>query len=131
MLFAASWACPVVGQLASGYSEAHFKTMKYRPEFPERFGCIEYARAHCQTFFAWYNDQHCHSGIGHMTPRSVRFGLAVELRIIRQATLDSAFMANSHRFNKPPQLAPMPTAAWINPPSQDQSIKPHENCTLN
>jgi len=113
------------------YSESQFKTMKYRPEFPARFGCIEDARAHCQTFFAWYNDQHCHSGIGHMTPHSVHYGLAADMRIIRQATLDAAFMAHPHRFNKPPQLAPMPTAAWINPPSQDQSIRPHDNCTLN
>ena len=57
------------------YSESQFKTMKYRPEFPERFGCIEDARAHCQAFFAWYNDQHCHSGIGYMTPHSVHYGL--------------------------------------------------------
>ena len=53
------------------YSESQFKTMKYRPDFPERFGSIEDARSHCQTFFAWYNGQHCHSGIGHMTPYSV------------------------------------------------------------
>jgi hypothetical protein len=78
-----------------------------------------------------YNDQHCHSGIGHMTPRSVHFGLAAHMRIIRQATLDAAYLAKPHRFNKPPQLAPMPTATWINPPSQDQSIRPHEHRTLN
>jgi putative transposase len=100
-------------------SESQFKTMTYRPQFPERFGCIEDARAHCQTFFAWYSNQHCHSGIGHMTPHSVHYGLASDRRAIPQATLDAAFLANPHRFNKPPVLAPMPTAVWINPPPPD------------
>ena len=62
------------------YSEAQFKTLKYRPDFPARFGCIEDARAHCQAFFAWYNDQHRHSGIGYMTPHSVHYGQAAGLR---------------------------------------------------
>jgi transposase InsO family protein len=104
------------------YSESQFKTMKYRPEFPERFGCIEDARAHCQAFFPWYNDQHCHSGIGYMTPHSVHYGLAAAMRVIRQATLDAAFLANPNRFkNKPPRLPPMPTAAWINPPPKEKN----------
>ena len=60
----------------NSYSESQFKTMKYRPDFPERFGCIEDARTCCQTFFSWYNDQHCHSGIGLMTPNSVHYGHA-------------------------------------------------------
>jgi transposase InsO family protein len=103
------------------YSESQFKTMKYRPEFPQRFGCIEDARAHCQTFFAWYNDQHCHSGIGYMTPNSVHYGLAADMRVIRQATLDAAFLANPKRFkNKRPQLPSMPTAAWINPQLEEK-----------
>lgn len=58
------------------YSESQFKTMKYRPEFPQRFGCMEDARTHCQEFFAWYNDDHRHSGIAYMTPRSVHYGTA-------------------------------------------------------
>ena len=58
------------------YSESQFKTMKYQPGFPQRFGCIEDACAHCQAFFTWCNAQHCHSGIGHMTPHSVHYGLA-------------------------------------------------------
>jgi putative transposase len=105
------------------YSESQFKTMKYRPEFPERFGCIEDARAHCQAFFAWYNDQHCHSGIGYMTPRSVHYGLAPGMRVIRQVTLDAAFVANPNRFkNQRPRLPPMPTAAWINPPPEEKNL---------
>ena len=114
------------------YSESQFKTMKYRPDFPQRFGCIEDARAHCQVFFTWYNDQHCHSGIGHMTPHSVHYGLATALRVTRQDTLDAAFRANPNRFkNKNPMLSPMPTAAWINPPPQETTpTRDPESCAL-
>lgn len=104
------------------YSESQFKTLKYRPEFPERFGCIEDARAYCHVFFPWYNAEHCHSGIGHMTPYSVHYGLATDMRIVRQATLDAAFAATPMRFkNKRPLLPPMPTAAWINPPTKEKT----------
>jgi putative transposase len=65
------------------YSESQFKTMKYRPDFPARFGCIEDARAHCRVFFPWYNNQHRHSGIGYMTPQSVHYGHAQALREAR------------------------------------------------
>ena len=103
------------------YSESQFKTMKYRPEFPERFSCIEDARAQWQAFFAWYNDQHCHSAIGYMMPHSVHYGLAAQMRATRQATLDTAFLANPTRYkNKRPKLPPMPTAAWINPPPEEK-----------
>jgi len=115
------------------YSESQFKTMKYRPDFPERFGSLEDARTHCQAFFAWYNDQHCHSGIGHMTPHSVHYGQAAALRAQRQATLDAAFAANPNRFkNKPPVLTPMPTAVWINPPPEEKPTRAAtETSTLN
>ena len=63
----------------SPFSESQFKTMKYRPDFPVRFGGTENTRAHCQAFFAWYNTVHRHSGIGFMTPHSVHYGLAQEL----------------------------------------------------
>ena len=76
------------------FSEAQFKTMKYRPDFPERFGCIEDARAHCQAFFAWYNTMHRHSGIGYMTPHSVHYGHAQAMLVTRQAALDAAFLAH-------------------------------------
>jgi putative transposase len=101
------------------YSEAQFKTLKYHPGFPDRFGCLEAAREFCQTFFPWYNDEHCHSGIVYMTPHSVHYGLAEALRAVRQTTLDAAFLAHPKRFkNKRPQLPPMPTAVWINPPPE-------------
>ena len=67
------------------YSEAHFKTLKYRPEFPERFDDIEHARGHCRVFFDWYNHQHRHSGIGLMTPAAVHYGRAHELHAQRTA----------------------------------------------
>ena len=99
------------------YSEAQFKTLKYRPDFPERFGSIEDARAHCQTFFAWYNDEHRHSGIAHMTPNSVHHDLAQDLISTRQQALDVAFAAHPNRFKgRRPAPAQLPTAAWINPP---------------
>ena len=102
------------------FSESQFKTMKYRPDFPARFGCLEDARAHCQTFFTWYNAEHRHSGIGYMTPSSVHYGHAPALRSARQFTLDAAFMRQPRRFKgrrpKPPAL---PTAVWINPPPME------------
>jgi putative transposase len=99
------------------YSEAQFKTLKYRPDFPDRFGSIEDARAHCQQFFRWYNHDHRHGGIGWMAPATVHDGTAVALTAQRAITLDAAFAAHPLRFKgrgpKPPML---PTAAWINPP---------------
>ena len=99
------------------FSESQFKTMKYRPDFPERFGSLEDARSHCQAFFAWYNNQHRHSGIGYMTPHSVHYGQAQTLLAARQATLDTAFSATPNRFKGVrPCQKPLPTAVWINPP---------------
>ena len=107
------------------YSESQFKTMKYRPDFPARFGCIEDARAHCQAFFDWYNNHHRHSGIGFMTPHSVHYGHAQALREVRQAALDAAFLASPKRFKgRRPQPPELPTAAWINPPPSE-SATPH------
>ena len=115
------------------YSESQFKTMKYRLTFPERFSCIEDARANCQAFFVWCNAEHCHSAIAYMTPHSVHHALAQGMHLARQATLDAAFRANPKRFkNKRPQLPPMPTAVWINPPPEEK--KPDSEypaCTLN
>jgi putative transposase len=104
------------------YSEAQFKTLKYRPNFPERFGSIEDARAHCQTFFAWYNNAHRHGGIAHMTPHSVHHGLAQDLITTRQASLNAAFARNPKRFKgQRPVTAKLPTAAWINPPLEKKA----------
>ena len=115
------------------YSEAQFKTLKYRPDFPARFGCIEDARAHCQAFFAWYNTTHRHSGIGYMTPHSVHHGQAEQLRDVRQAALDDAFRATPKRFKgRRPEPHALPTAAWINPPpSETTSPKSTQTCAVN
>lgn len=99
------------------YSESQFKTLKYRPGFPERFGCIEEARTFCQDFFAWYNTEHRHSGIGLFTPETVHFGRTAELYAARAEVLNAAYAKTPERFvNKPPTPPPVPTAAWINPP---------------
>jgi transposase InsO family protein len=114
------------------YSESQFKTLKYRPDFPQRFGSIEDARAHCQQFFPWYNDAHRHSGIALMTPQTVHYGNATMLTAQRTITLDAAFAAHPNRFKrrapKPPTL---PSAAWINPPKKETAprITP-PNCSL-
>jgi putative transposase len=102
------------------YSESAFKTLKYCPAFPERFGCIEDARSFCETFFAYYNHEHRHSGIGYHTPASVHYGTASEVREQRQATLDAAYTANPARFHhRRPEAPRLPTLAWINEPTQD------------
>lgn len=97
--------------------KSQFKTLKYRPEFPSRFGCIEDARSFCVTFFNWYNKEHHHSGIGLLTPESMHYGKAGHVTKTRQETLLAAYSAHPERFNKPPQPPAIPTAAWINRPS--------------
>jgi putative transposase len=105
------------------YSESQFRTMKYRPEFPDRFGCIQDARAFCQPFFAWYNDDHRHSGIGMLTPAMVHFGQAPAIREKRQTVLDQAYLAHPDRFvRRPPTPLPLPKEVWINKPqSSDEN----------
>ena len=104
------------------YSEAQFKTLKYRPNFPERFGSTEDARAHCKLFFSWYNDSHRHSSIGYMTPAAVHYDQAKTLFQQRADTLDAAFAAHPNRFKgQCPQPPRLPTAAWINPPKQEHN----------
>lgn len=102
------------------YSEAQFKTLKYRPEFPARFGSLEDARALCSQLFRWYNGEHYHSGLALLTPAAVHYGQAAAILAQRQAALDAAYRAHPERFvNRPPQHAALPGAVWINPPMQD------------
>jgi putative transposase len=99
------------------YSEAGFKTLKYRPEFPERFGSIEDARAFCADFFAWYNTEHRHSGIGMYTPADVHRGRTGELERARTSVLAGAYAAHPGRFVKGrPLPRQVPAEVWINPP---------------
>jgi putative transposase len=107
------------------YSEAHFKTLKYRPGFPDRFGSLEEARRFCQEFFFWYNHEHHHSGLQLMTPATVHYGHAEELLSHRQSVLDAAYQAHPERFVKrPPQHPSLPKAVWINPPVANQDKTP-------
>lgn len=101
------------------YSEAQFKTLKYRPDFPDRFATIEAARLHCQTFFRWYNDEHRHTGLGLHTPADVHHGRADAIRDERAAVLTAAYAAHPERFvRKPPEPPQLPTISWINPPAE-------------
>ena len=107
------------------YSEAKFKTLKYRPDFPERFGSQEDARGFCQDFFRWYNTEHHHSGIGLMTPQMVHYGLAQEVFRAREKVLLAAYETHPERFvRKAPVPLALPQAAWINPP---KPVKENEN----
>jgi putative transposase len=98
------------------YSEAQFKTLKYVPDFPDRFGSLADARAFCEGFFTAYNHEHRHSGIGMHTPASVHFGTATDIRTHRQHTLDRAHAQHPERFSRRPQPPHLPETAWINQP---------------
>jgi putative transposase len=99
------------------FSEAQFRTLKYCPQFPDRFGSIEDGRAFGQVFFPWYNQAHHHSGLGFLTPAVVHFGQAAAVRADRERVLAAAYAAHPERFvNGRPHPADLPTAVWINPP---------------
>jgi putative transposase len=105
------------------YSEAQFKTLKYRPGFPRRLDSIERARAFCRQFFSWYNDAHRHSGIGLMTPMAVHHRHAEQLHADRARVLAAAYAATPERFVRhPPRLPALPTAAWINKPDESRPL---------
>jgi len=113
------------------FSEAQFKTLKYRPDFPERFGSLEDARVFCQTFFAWYNGEHRHAGIGLMTPAAVHEGRAATMRDARQQVLMTAYAAHPERFvRKPPQPPVLPHAVWINPPKKPSASQDVAGATI-
>ena len=100
------------------FSESQFKTLKYRPEFPNRFGSQEDARAFCGRFFHWYNHEHYHSGIGLLTPAMVHYGRAPQILAARRNVLRAAYAVHPERFvRKPPSPLALPEAVWINPPS--------------
>jgi len=102
------------------FSEAQYKTLKYRPDFPERFGSIEHAREHSHEFFTWYNADHRHSGIGYHTAHDVHYGHAEHVRAARADTLSLAHARNPERFvRKHPEPPALPTIVWINKPDKD------------
>jgi len=99
------------------FSESQFKTLKYRPDFPDRFGSLEHGRSFCGDFFPWYNTEHHHVGLGLFTPHDVHYGLAEAKRDQRARVLAEAYAKNPERFpNGPPSPRLLPTAVWINPP---------------
>ena len=113
------------------FSEAQFKTLKYRPDFPARFGRLADARVFCQAFFTWYNGEHCHSGIGLMTPAAVHNGRASMVRDARQRVLSAAYVAHPERFvRQPPQPPLLPHAVWINTPKKESASQDGAGATI-
>src|SRR5437870_4497838 len=101
------------------FSESQFKTLKYRPEFPDRFGCLEDARSFASSFFTWYNNEHYHSGIGFMNPAAVHYGKAPIILEQRRQVLEAAYAARPERFVRgTPRPQELPSAVWINPPEK-------------
>jgi putative transposase len=105
------------------FSESQFKTMKYRPEFPDRFGGFDDALRFCRRFFPWYNLEHYHSGIGLVTPAMLHNGRAHDVVAARQKTLEAAYATHPERFVKGvPHPPALPTAVWINPPAKPTTL---------
>jgi len=101
------------------FSESQFKTLKYCPEFPERFGSLPHARSFSDSFFTWYNQEHRHSGIAMLTPAMVHYGHAEAVIAARRLVLEEAYRKHPERFvRQPPQPLQLPAAVWINPPAQ-------------
>ena len=103
----------------NAFSESHFKTLKYRPAFPDRFGSTQHAQAVCRDLFTWYNTEHRHSAIAYLTPEVVHYGRADETLAHRQRVLDRAHALNPERFIlAAPRAQELPSAVWINPPEK-------------
>ena len=106
------------------FSEAQFKTLKYRPEFPGRFGSIQEGRAFGQRFFSWYNNEHHHSGIAYLTPAQVHYGRAQEILDARHRVITAAASQHRERFvHGLPKRIEAPSAVWINPPAGPQPLR--------
>ncbi len=102
------------------FSESQFKTLKYRPAFPDRFEGFDHAKGFCQVFFNWYNHDHRHSGIAMLTPEQLHYGEAEAVLERRRLVLEAAFRAHPERFvNGLPKVTSPPRAVWINPPSKE------------
>ena len=113
------------------YSEAHFKTLKYFPAFPDHFGSYQDGLGFCHPFFRYYNHEHRHSGIGLMTPYAVHHGLAPQITAARQGTLLAAYERHPERFvRKVPQPPIVPAAAWINPPPRNTTLEDARGSTI-
>jgi putative transposase len=105
------------------FSEAQFKTMKYRPDYPDRFASLDEARAWARRFFAWYNPDHYHSGLNLLTPASVHYGEALAVQQHRQRVMVRAFQACPERFRGGlPMMKGAPSAVYINPPKERENL---------
>lgn len=103
------------------FSESHFKTIKYRPDFPERFASYQHARSVCRELLTWYNTEHRHSGISYLTPKVVHYGQADAALKYRQQVLDQAHALSPERFVRAaPRVPQLPPAVWINPPKKGE-----------
>lgn len=102
------------------YSEANFRTLKYRPDMPDQLGSVEHARQVVRALVGWYNDEHYHLGLALLHPVDVHYGRTADIVAARQRVLDAAHAAHPERFvtGRPIQKAP-PPAAWINPPATE------------
>ena len=101
------------------YSEAQFKTMKYRPDYPDRFGALEDSRSWARGFFSWYNFEHHHTGLGLMVPAMVHYGHTDQIQQARQRVLEGAFATHPERFVRGVPTPPtVPDAVWINKPKK-------------
>jgi len=106
------------------FSESQFRTLKYRPEFPHRFGSPRHAEVVSRQLLDWYNGEHYHSALAYLTPEDVHYGRASQILDHRQRTLDRAYAENPHRFvTQPPRVPTLPEAVWINPPSRKEDTK--------
>ena len=104
------------------FSESQFKTLKYRPGFPNRLGCIQDARVFAADFFQWYNLAHRHSGVALYTPSDVYYGLMEQVHQHRQVTLDATFQRHPERFHRKPPKSPFPTqTVWANLPKDAEN----------
>ena len=113
------------------FTEAQFKTLKYCPAFPERFGSLEDARAFGHSFFSWYNNEHHHSSLGYLTPAMVHYRFAEGIRDQRQVVLAAAFAAHPERFvGGMPRPAALPTTVWINPPPKNSGRQDAPGTTI-
>ncbi|MFC4905535.1 MULTISPECIES: integrase core domain-containing protein [Kocuria] len=115
----AKWWCP-----NDYYSEAAFKTLKYRPDFPDAFGSLEDARAFCAAFYRWYNTEHRHSGIGMHTPYDVHHGRAGAVRAARPVSLSQAYAATPERFDRKHTEPPEPARDRLDQPTRTEHSNP-------
>jgi len=114
------------------FSESHFRHLKYSPNFPARFGCIEDARAFCRSFFVWYNEEHFHEGLNMFTPAMVHGNRIEEFAKRRQNVLDAAYQKFPNRFVKGrPTVKRPPKAVWINPPTKEKGTCSDTACSVN